>query len=183
VEAYLALDIGNWGRVLWGKKYMHHSTYFMQKTGFSSGVVSWVWDPTGMQSRIMNTSPFSGCTLHHLRYTLSILIVATRNSTDLQVLASRAHALDELIKKRRRWWVALIRDIRRNSREQPFIFCHPCSHFWHMHSNTDCGICVVIGTGYPSLLTDKSKGPALSIVIFNTYYVVGFYMPLPALLK
>jgi hypothetical protein len=111
----------------------------MQKTGFSSGVVSWVWDPTGMQSRIMNTSPFSGCTLHHLRYTLSILIVATRNSTDLQVLASRAHALDELIKKRRRWWVALIRDIRRNSREQPFIF-------WGAILAVIFGICTLIQT-------------------------------------
>jgi hypothetical protein len=163
-----ALGLGTLGEEI------YHSMYFMQKTSFSRKVVSWVWDLTRMWSRVMNISPpFFGCTLHHLRYTLLVLIVAitelngsvcpvgsgklssclgwTYQKIPLLVGHLDSQYLQECS------WVAFL-----------LLGCHPCSLFWHMHPNTDCGICVVIGTGYPGLLTDKFKWPTLSIDIPNT---------------
>jgi len=56
-----------------------------------------------------------------------------------KVLASRAYALDQLIKKRRHWWAALIRDIRKIYREQPFVF-------WGAIFGVVFGICTIIQT-------------------------------------
>lgn len=56
-----------------------------------------------------------------------------------RVLASRAYALDEVIRKRRRRWVALIRDTRKNAREQPFFF-------WGAVLAILFGICTLVQT-------------------------------------
>ena len=76
--------------------------------------------------------------------------------------------------------VVLVRDIRKKSREQPFIF-------WGGILATFFGICSILQTVTSiwslvlAIKTDNPKGLALSSVILNSTSVVGFYMPLHTL--
>ncbi|KAJ6491052.1 hypothetical protein C8R45DRAFT_1073693 [Mycena sanguinolenta] len=61
------------------------------------------------------------------------------NKPKPQVLASRVLALDKLVHHRRSWMVSLIRDIKTNQQEQPFLF-------WGSVVALLFGICTVIQT-------------------------------------
>ncbi|KAJ7729437.1 hypothetical protein B0H16DRAFT_1586740 [Mycena metata] len=76
---------------------------------------------------------------HELLLSILFELHAVVNKTEPQVLGSRVLALDSLIRRRHSWMVSLMRDMKINKREQPFLFWGSIVAFLF-------GICTVIQT-------------------------------------
>ncbi|KAJ7848082.1 hypothetical protein B0H13DRAFT_2404725 [Mycena leptocephala] len=76
---------------------------------------------------------------HDLLLAIMFELHGVVQKTKPQVLASRVLALNNLIKHRHSWMVSLIRDLKTNKREQPFLFWGSVGAFFF-------GICTIIQT-------------------------------------
>ncbi|KAJ7105344.1 hypothetical protein C8R44DRAFT_987738 [Mycena epipterygia] len=121
-RAAIALGIGSLGEEIFCSLYMLYG----KKKEFD-------------RARSFQLLPKDNQESHEFFLTMALERYAVIKETKPQVLASRVLALNSLIRYRRSWVVSLIRDMKNNQREQPFLFWGSIVAFLF-------GICTVIQT-------------------------------------